>query len=150
MANWRMQLHPAQPGKAAQHAVQSLAAGFIGLDFKKDVGDLTRAQRSGLPAGQDDYWLFCHEMAVGDKVLIIVHHFPFALATVAGDYNYILTPVPQLGVWFRHFRAVRDVRYNSDRVTNASSWEQVRMTDTISRLVDPQSKSYQLIESWLD
>jgi hypothetical protein len=148
MAHWRMQLHPDAPGSATRYATESLASGFIGLDFKQDVGDLMRARREKLPSGQDDYWLFCHEMAIDDKVLIIVHHFPFALAIVDGEYNYIRNPVPQLGVWFRHFRAVRDVKYFADRETNASAWEQVRMTDTISRLVDTASKSYRLIETW--
>lgn len=31
---------------------------------------------------------FAKNMSVGDKVLIIVHHFPFAVVTVDGEYNY--------------------------------------------------------------
>lgn len=38
MAYWRMQLHPSQPGEAIQHAVTSLAANFIGLDFGSAPG----------------------------------------------------------------------------------------------------------------
>lgn len=148
MTNWRMQLHPSEPSLAAQHAYDSLAAGFIGLDFVTDVGDLMRTQQSQLPTGQRDYWAFAHEMAIDDRVLIIAHHFPLALATVAGDYNYIRRPEPELGVWFRHFRRVRGVRYYADRVTNAGSWQQLTMTDTISPLRDPNSASYRLIESW--
>ena len=62
-------------------------------------------------------------MSVGDRVLIIVHHFPFALATVLGEYNYIAAPEPALGVWFRHFRRIdKGARaYFADRVTNARS-----------------------------
>ena len=65
-----------------------------------------------------------------------------------GDYNYIRQPVPEIGVWFRHFRRVKDVQLYSDRVTNASKWEQLKMTDTLARLQDTQSQSYQLIDSW--
>ena len=42
MAYWRMQLHPDNASEAVRHAVQSLAAGYIGLDFAEDVGDLNR------------------------------------------------------------------------------------------------------------
>ena len=36
MAYWRMQLHPNNASEAVRHAVQSLAAGYIGLDFAED------------------------------------------------------------------------------------------------------------------
>ena len=87
-------------------------------------------------------------MKEGDEVLIIAHHFPFALATIDGPYNYVREAVPELGVWFRHFRKVKSVRYYADYITNARSWEQITMTDTISPLRDPNSKSYQLISEW--
>lgn len=148
MAYWRMQLHPNQPGGALKYSVESLAAGYIGLDFLAEVGDLTSATQSALPENQRDYWAFAHEMAIGDRVLIIVHHFPFAVATVVGEYNYIRSPAPEIGVWFRHFRRVDHVQYYGDRVTNAQSWEQIRMTDTISPLRNPESMSYRLIDSW--
>lgn len=148
MTYWRMQLHPNEPGGALKHSVESLVAGYIGLDFTTDVGDLTRATQSSLPQNAKDYWAFAHEMTIGDRVLIIVHHFPLAITTVAGDYNYIHAPAPEIGVWFRHFRAVENVQYYGDRVTNARSWEQITMTDTISPLRDSTSMSYQLIDSW--
>ena len=148
MTFWRMQLHPGEPPLSAQHTHQSFVAGFIGLDFMFDVGDLMRAQQADLPAGQKDYWAFAHEMAVGDRVLIIAHHFPLALVTVAGEYNYIRQPEPEIGVWFRHFRRVNDVRYYADRVTNAATWQQLTMTDTISPLRDRNSASYTLIATW--
>jgi hypothetical protein len=148
MTYWRMQLHPAEPGEAVAHCVASLAAGYIGLDFATDVGDLLTVEQTALPEKQRDYWAFAHEMKVDDKVLIIAHHFPFALVTVAGPYNFIRRAVPELGVWFRHFRQVKNVRYYGDLVTNAHSWDSITMTDTISPLRDRQSPSYQLIESW--
>lgn len=146
---WRMQLHPDQAGTASSHAIQSLAAGFIGLDFRQEVGDMMCATHQSLPQDQRDYWAFAHDMRIGDRVLIISHHFPLALVTVAGDYNYIRQCVPEIGVWFRHFRRVEDVRYYSDFVTNAASWQRLTMTDTISPLHDPNSASYRLIQSWI-
>ncbi len=148
MTYWRIQLHPDKPGEALKHCVESLAAGYIGLDFAAKVGDLKKTTQSTLPENQKDYWAFAHEMVIGDKVLIIAHHFPFALATVVGDYNYIRSGAPEIGVWFRHFRRVKDIRYYGDFVTNAHDWESIKMTDTISPLRDPSSKSYQLIEAW--
>ncbi len=130
------------------HSVNSLTAGYIGLDFLEDVGDLMLATQADLPGNQLDYWAFAHEMAIGDEVLVIAHHFPLGLATITGEYNYIRATVPELGVWFRHFRAVKNVRYFADLVTNARSWDQIRMTDTISPLRDLGSQSYQLIERW--
>lgn len=149
MTYWRMQLHPHDPGGAIGHSVASLAASYIGLDFSEDVNDLMTVAQSALPERQRDYWAFAHEMAVGDKVLIIAHHYPFALVTVDGEYNFIRKTVPDLGVWFRHFRRVRDVSYYADFVTDALSWERITMTDTISPLRDSNSKSYQLITRWM-
>lgn len=149
MALWRMQLHPADAGSGTRHAVESLAAGFIGLGFRTDPGDLTLVtDPTAIPLNQRDYLDFARRMAVADKVLIIAHHYPLALATVASDYNYIRKPVPELGVWFRHFRRVGEVKYYSDWVTNVSDWQRLVMTDTISILNDPGGQSYQLIQAW--
>lgn len=148
MANWRMQLHPDAAPEAMKHAVESLAAGFIGLDFAEDVGDLNRVTRNQLTQ-QKPYLQFAHEMEVGDRVLVMVHHFPFALATVEGEYNYIRNVDSELGVWFRHFRRVRDVRYFADYTTDAHSWPRITMTDTICPLRRDDSASSQLIEEWL-
>lgn len=84
MAYWRMQVH---------HAVQALAAGFVGFGYRSDFGDLTLVMDpAALPQGQRDWLDFARRMAVADKVLMISHHYPFARATVEGDYNYIRTP----------------------------------------------------------
>lgn len=149
MTYWRMQLHPADSRASMRHAVESVAAGFIGLDFKSDPGDLLRVRRPDLPEGQRDYWDFAHSMGVRDRVLVIVHHFPFALVTVAGSYNYVKAPEPEIGVWFRHFRRIdrRKTRYYADRLTNVRQWSQLRMTDALSSL-RPGSRSYQVIRSW--
>ena len=149
MNYWRMQLHPNQPEEAMAYAVKSLAAGFIGLDFRRDPGNLLITARDKLPTNQRDYWDFAHRMQTGDKVLIIVHHFPFALATVAGDYTYITGAVPEIGVWFRHFRRVKDVLYYADCRTNVRAWRQLRMTDTISILSDRDSASARLMRAWM-
>jgi hypothetical protein len=157
MPYWRMQLHPGDASKAMRYAVESLAAGFIGLDFgaapgpspaADDMGDLLKVNAASLPEGQRDYLGFATQMKEGDHVLIIVHHFPFALCRVAGGYNYIREVCPELSIWFRHFRRVDEVRYHGDLTTNVQKWEQIKMTDTISPLHDPGSKSYVLIERW--
>ena len=148
MAYWRMQLHPAEPENAMWYAVQSIAAGFIGLDFAEDPGDLSHVDSESLPSGQKDFRDFAHRMKKRDRVLIIVHHFPFALVTVDGDYNYIKTPEPKLGVWFRHFRRIKDAEFYGDRIKTPHEWEKLVMTDTISILKDVNSKSYQLIQNW--
>lgn len=149
MSYWRMQLHPSDPGFAVEHTITSLAAGFIGLDFGRDVGNLLLLRKDQLPAGHQDYWDFAHKMRRGDVVLIVVHHFPFALAKVAGHYNYIRKPEPHIGVWFRHFRPVKEVMFYADWLTNAHQWQQIPMTEAISRLNEETSKSYQLIRKWL-
>lgn len=149
MAYWRMQIHPGDPEQAVRHTVESLAAGYIGLDFSKDVSDLMTIDQSDLPERQRNYWSFAHEMEIGDHVLLFTHHFPFALARVDGEYNYVRETVPTIGVWFRHFRTVKDVRFYGDFVTNAHQWDRITMTETISPLRDPRSASYELIESWL-
>lgn len=148
MANWRMQLHPDAAPEAMRHAVESLAAGYIGLDFAEDVGDLSRVTREQLTQ-QKPYLQFADDMKVGDRVLIMVHHFPFALVTVDSEYNYIRNVAPELGVWFRHFRKVKDLRYYADHNTNAREWVRIPMTDTICPLRRDDTASNQLIEEWL-
>jgi hypothetical protein len=149
MAYWRMQLHPDDASEAVRHAVQSLAAGYIGLDFATDAGDLNRTTWEQLPQKQKPYWAFASEMVEGDIVLVVVHQWPFALVTVDGDYNYIRNRTPEIGVWFRHFRKVKDVRYYADYETNAHDWKRLKMTDTICPLRNDDTASRQLIEEWL-
>jgi hypothetical protein len=149
MTYWRMQLHPDEPGASLKHCVKSLAAGYVGLDFKSEVGDLKELSKPSLPEGQRDYLAFANDVSIGDRVLIIAHHFPFALATISGEYNYIRSCAPEIGVWFRHFRQVEEVKYYGDYKTDARTWEQLKMTNTISPLWDTTSKSYQLIERWV-
>jgi hypothetical protein len=145
MNYWRMQLHPGDSENSTYHSVESLAAGFIGLDFSGFIGDLEVQKVEDLPAKQRDYMKFATDMKIGDQVLIISHHFPFAVCTISGDYNYIKHPEPKLGVWFRHFRRVDKVHYFADFKTNASAWKQIRMTDTISPLVNDGTASLDLI-----
>jgi hypothetical protein len=149
MTYWRMQLHPSESEGAIRHTVESLSAGYIGLDFSTDVADLLTIRQDALPDNQRHCWAFAHEMEVGDRVLLFAHHFPFALVRVVGGYNYIRATAPEIGVWFRHFRQIDDVRYYGDFVTNAQNWESITMTATITPLRDPNSASFQLIERWL-
>ncbi len=149
MTYWRMQVHPGDSGNAIKHTVASISTGYIGLDFVIDVPDLLTVTQEALPENQRNYWAFAHEMKEGDQVLLFAHHFPLALVRVAGPYNYIRTVAPEIGVWFRHFRKIDDVRYYGDFVTDANTWESITMTATITPLRETTSKSYQLIEEWL-
>lgn len=149
MAYWRMQLHPNEPIHAVSYVAKALGLGLIGLDFAEPPGDLTDVDPSAIERTQRDYWDFAHRMAIGDVVLISAHHYPFALAEITGRYNYIRSP-EELKVWFRHFRRVSVLGYYADLVTNPKAWEKITMTDTISILHDPQSKSFQLISFWLE
>ncbi len=149
MTYWRMQLHPDESEGAIRHTVESLAAGYIGLDFAEDVPDLLTVGQDSLPPNQRNYWGFAHEMAIGDRVLLFAHHYPFALVRVAGPYNYIRSRAPEIGVWFRHFRTVDDVRYYGDLVRNAREWEHLVMTATITPLREQGSSSFQLIRRWI-
>ena len=146
MNYWRMQLHPNDAENAAYYSSQSIAAGFIGLGFATEIGDLLSESHENILSSQKDYINFATKMKPGDKVLIITHHFPFAVVTVDGEYNYIRKTEPELGVWFNHFRRIKDPIFFSDFKTNAKSWEQYTMTDTISILKDNNSMSYKLIE----
>ena len=150
MTYWRMQLHPSESEGAIKHTVESLSAGYIGLDFAVDVPDLMPVSQSELPKSQRNYWAFAHEVKIGDRVLLFAHHFPFALVKISGEYNYIRAAVPELGVWFRHFRAIEDVRYFGDFITNARTWEPITMTATITPLRKTDTESHQLIERWLN
>jgi len=148
MSYWRMQLHPAEQAHAVAHTTKSLGLGYIGLDFANPPGDLTDVQREKIDKTQRDYWDFAHAMQVGDTVLVIAHHYPFALVEVVGEYNYIRRPEEELGVWFRHLRRIKVLGYYADYKTNPSAWEQTKMTDTISILKATDGVSYQLIERW--
>lgn len=143
MNYWRMQLHPDQPSNAAGFTAQCLIAGFVGLDHDSDIGDMRHAQNR-LPPSQRDYFDIALRMQVGDKILIIAHHWPFAFATVSSEYFYISEKQPELGVWFRHFRRVENVRFVADVITNLQLVPQLTMTDTIACL-GTATKSYQFI-----
>jgi hypothetical protein len=149
MTYWRMQLHPDDSSDATRRTVESLSAGYVGLDFAADVPDLLTIQRDALPANQRNYWAFAHEMKVGDRVLLSVHHFPFALVRISGKYNYIRSKVPELGVWFRHFRSVDEIGYYGDWIKDARKWKRIPMTATVTPLRKQNTKSYGLIEHWM-
>lgn len=146
---WRMQLHPGNSRESTRCACESLAAGFIGLDFTVRIGDLFVELKKNLPQTQKRYWQFAHKMAIDDWVLIMSHNLPLALCQVAGEYNYIRRPESELGVWFRHFRRVRNVSYFADDFPNDDYWTGIVMTGTIDPLNNPDSQSRQLIAEWL-
>jgi hypothetical protein len=144
---WRMQLHPARPRESIRYCVTSLAAGFIGLDFAGGDQDLRQINKKNLPEGQRDFMDFAKRMNKGDKVLIVAHNLPFALATVSGDYNHIAQPEEELGIWFRHFRRVKNVRYYADYRTNVRTWDRVIMPDTLS-ILGRKTQTYRIMKQW--
>ena len=149
MTYWRMQVHPNDSDTAIKHTVESISAGYIGLDFPTDVPDLLTVAQETLPENHRIYWTFAHEMDIGDRVVLFAHHYPLALVRVAGPYNYIRSIAPEIGVWFRHFRKIDDVRYYGDFITDVKKWQKITMTATITPLRETTSKTYQLIEEWL-
>jgi hypothetical protein len=148
MTYWRMQLCPPSRREAVKHTIESLVAGYIGLDFATEVGDLREKEQAALPVSQRHYWGFAHEMQKGDLVLIIAHQFPVALVTVANAYSYAKSVSPENGLRFHHFRRIEDVRYYDDFQTNSLIWDRITMVDAISRVRDPGSSSHRLIEEW--
>jgi len=88
-------------------------------------------------------------MDIGDRVVLFAHHYPLALVRVAGPYNYIRSIAPEIGVWFRHFRKIDDVRYYGDFITDVKKWQKITMTATITRFAKQHPRTYQLIEEWL-
>jgi hypothetical protein len=149
MTYWNMQLHPATPDKALLCTVQSLSSSLVGLDFPQaDVGDLSRpdCDRAMLRRADRVCIRFATEMSDGDRVLVFVHNFPFALCRVAGPYTYVQEPV--LGLW-RHFRKVDDLRFLWDHIKNPHAWPRIPMAWPLVPLRQMHTASYQIIEDWL-
>lgn len=149
MSYWRMQLHPNEPEFAAYYTVQSLARGFIGLDFAEDPGDLERLDVSELEANPNNIRGFVTEIQRDDYILISLHHQPFALATDIGSYNYIKNHVAELDIWFRHFRQAGTISYYSDvfgRIREEES--HLVMTNTFAG-VSLDTVSGRLIAEWI-
>lgn len=149
MTYWRMQLFPDGQRDAVHDTIATLAAGYIGIDDTDELRDLAAALPSALSPAQREALAFAQEMCVGDRVLVFARHYPFALARVAGDYNYVCLPVPAHGILFRHFRAVDDLRYYADLAPNAREWESILITERMAPLTDSKSMTFQLIERWL-
>jgi hypothetical protein len=57
MTYWRMQMHPSESEGAIRHTVESLSAGYIGLDFASDVPDLLTVGPEALPDNSAITWL---------------------------------------------------------------------------------------------
>ena len=120
------------------YAHTSIAKGFIGLDFKQEsnAGDLLTLQDDDKLGYQKSYLPFARDMKIGDIVLIVSHHNPIAIVKITSDYNYIRQVIPELGIWFRHFRQIDkdNIIYYSDFETNKNNYQSITMTNTISPL----------------
>ncbi len=159
MVYWRMQLHPDNSNLSVRHTTESLSAGFIGLGFGDDPGDLTKVKPTDtgviLKNNEDRYWQFAEEMQMGDIVAIFCHNQPFALTKVTGDYNFIKSPVQEIGVWFNHFRAIEKdyTKYFLDLNTSTRNQLEELIIGlpnqmTIQKHIDNTVKVYQFIDKW--
>ena len=151
MTYWRMQLHPDDSTFASFYAYQSIAKGFIGLGFAKDVGDLLKLNSITELGKQSVYLPFATQMKKDDLVLVMSHHNPLAVVKITSEYNYIRKVLPELGVWFNHFRTIaKDSSiYYSDVITNVKEQESIVMTTTLSSL-SQNTQSYQLIKAMVE
>lgn len=150
---WRMQLHPDNSTFSSFYAHTSIAKGFIGLDFKKEsnAGDLLTLQNDDSLGYQKTYLPFAKDIKIGDIVLVVAHHNPIAVVKVTSNYNYIREVIPELGIWFRHFRQIDkdNIIYYSDFETNKNKYQSITMTNTISRLRNEDTQSMQLIQEMI-
>ena len=157
-----MQLHPDESNNSVKYTTESVSAGFIGLGFgigKNDPGDLMKVKPSDagvvLDKNEDRYWQFAEEMETGDIVAIFCHNQPFALTQITGNYNYIKTPVPNIGVWFNHFRTIEKgyTKYFLDLTANTRNQLEELIKGlpsqmTIQKHSDDKVKVYQFIDKW--
>lgn len=149
MNYFRMQLHPDDSGQASKHASESISAGFVGLGFDEDPGDLTKVtpDKAQLSNNEHSYWEILN-IQKGDFILVMSHHYPFALVQVEEGYNYIKKPVHELGIWFNHFVRIDKLatRYYSDYITNPANWTKIVAIMTLQKLVKTDTLSYAVIE----
>jgi hypothetical protein len=165
MSYWRMQLHDlGYKRQAIKYCVESLAAGYIGLDFHKDTGDLSVIKKDSpnykglLPGSEGRCWVFAHEMKKDDIVLIMAHNRPFSLVEVIGEYNYIkhTDSDSPAKFWFRHFRAVKVLDYYADYIYDTNYIHDTKenntliMADTIVKVDNTKTEFYKFIVEWLD
>ena len=90
------------------------------LNKESNAGDLLTLQDDDKLGYQKSYLPFARDMKIGDIVLIVSHHNPIAIVKITSDYNYIRQVIPELGIWFRHFRQIDkdNIIYYSDFETN--------------------------------
>jgi hypothetical protein len=146
---WRMQLHPNESESAAFNTVKSLAAGFIGLDFNEERGDLTNLDQNKLETRTNNIKAFVYEILREVAALIYLHHSPFALVMEIEEYNFIKKPVPALDIWFKHFRSVGKVSFYSDVFKRTRTRDsKLKMPNTFSD-ESTDSESGKLIAEWI-
>lgn len=149
MSYWRMQLHPNDAEYASFYTINSLANGFIGLDFGNDPGDLEKLKECELEKTPNNIYAFVKEITRTDVVIIFLHHHPFAIVRNVEEYNYIKQPIDEVNIWFRHFRKFKDISYYSDVFgTIKDEHKNIKMSNTFSG-VSEDSETGKLIQGWL-
>jgi hypothetical protein len=148
MNYWRMQLHPDDSEFAAVYTINSLANGFIGLDFAQDPGDLEKNNPDSLERKTNNIFGFVYEITTNDIIAIYLHNQPFAIVEEIEEYNYIKKPIAEVNIWFRHFRKFKSVSYYSDVYGRIKEeHKSLIMTNTFSR-VSTDSETGKLIQDW--
>lgn len=159
MKYWRMNLHPTDEKLQMKCVTESLAAGFIGLGFDvgADPGDLDKINPDDprvSPQANKTYWSI-QKIEQNDFVAIFAHNEPIALVKVIEEYNYIKKSLPELGIWFNHFRRIERDKINY--FADLDSYKQKELItlygDNITKMTiqghqDPEKEIYQFIEKW--
>lgn len=151
MRYWRMQLHPDEPEYATYYTVECLMNSYIGLGFEGADKDLSSIDYNSLETTPNNIYAFVHDISKDDWILIFHHNAPFALVTELGPYNFIKMNVPEMNIWFRHFR-----RFNKEKLsfyydvfkTGINKHSGIKMTNTFSEASE-DSETVKLIKEWI-
>lgn len=144
---WRMQLHPNESSRSMEHTTRCLAAGYVGLGFDNDPGDLAALPASDLDTKTNNIHAFVHEIQREDRIVIFSRNRPLAMVSDIGPYNFIREPVPELRIWFRHFRQFSKLSWYADAIGNTPPEPQIVMTNTFSG-ASPDSETGKLAMRW--
>ncbi|WP_061243625.1 hypothetical protein [Leptospira interrogans] len=149
MKYWRMQLHPDDQSLATDYTVKCLTNNYVGLDFPSGSYDLSEYDIDKLEAFPNNIRAFAKQITYNDYILIFHHNIPFALITEIGNYNYLKEVIPEMGIWFRHFRRFKKISYFNDVYKQGKDEHyKITMANTISEASE-DTKTVELIKDWI-
>lgn len=144
-----MQLHPNDSAYATDYTVKCLSKNYVGLDFDDDKSDLTTYDDSELETFPNNIRAFAKAISKDDIIIIFHHNIPFALVTEIEEYNYIKKVIPEMEIWFRHFRRFNKISYFNDVYKQGKNEHyMLAMTNTISEASE-DTKTVDLIKDWI-